>query len=312
MSRLILDTLITGLPMVLSVLGIYVVFRLRADFDLTVDASFTMGGSVLAVLVAHGLPAWPALLVAGLAGGAMGLVTTALHLALKIPVILAGLIMSIGFASVVLRLLDRPSVSLAGQSTILDPARSATDQLTADLTTVAILGGVVLSVLIAVGALLRTEVGLALRATGINPIVARSHGVNDKAMVGLALFLANGLAGLSGALVVQNQRFVDVNMGVGTLIAGIGAVLLGDLLMRPAGSQVLRIMLAVLLGSLLYRFILVGALRVGVPATDLKGVTALILVTVLVADLSLRPVLSIFNTRPPATKRLLTPAVPEK
>ena len=313
MSRLILDTLITGLPLVLSVLGIYVVFRLRADFDLTVDASFTMGGSVLAVLVAHGLPAWPALLVAGLAGGAMGLVTTALHLTLKIPVILAGLIMSIGFTSVVLRLLDRPSVSLAGQSTILDPARSATDQLTADLTTVAILGGVVLSVLIAVGALLRTEVGLALRATGINPIVARSHGVNDKAMVGLALFLANGLAGLSGALVVQNQRFVDVNMGVGTLIAGIGAVLLGDLLMRPAGSQVLRIMLAVLLGSLLYRFILVGALRVGVPATDLKGVTALILVTVLVADLSLRPVLSIFNhTRPPATKRLLTSAVPEK
>ena len=312
MSRLLFDTLITGLPLVLTVLGIYVVFRLRSDFDLTIDASFTMGGSVLTVLVAHDLPAWPALLVAMLAGGVMGLITTLLHLTLRIPVILAGLVMSIGFYSIALRVLGRPSLSLAGYSNILDPARSVTGRTAADLVTVGILAAVVLVVLAAVGILLRTEIGLALRATGINPVMARSHGVNDRAMVALSLFLANALAGLSGALVVQNQRFVDVNMGVGTLIAGIGAVLLGDLLLRPAGSKVLRILLAVLVGSLLYRFILVGALRLGVPATDLKGVTALILVAALIAERFLRPFLGSLNPRPLALKRWMARAQPQK
>lgn len=311
-SKLLFDTLVTGLPLVPAVLGIYVVFRLRSDFDLTIDASFTMGGILLTVGVAHDVPAWPALLLAALGAGAMGLVTAGLHLALRVPVILAGLVMSIGFYSVGLRSLGLPSQSLAGYASILDPARRAADADTETLLTIAILGALVIVVLIGIGALLRTEVGLALRSTGLNPLMARSHGVNDRAMVALSLFLANGLAGLSGALVVQNQRFVDVNMGAGTLIAGIGAVLLGDLLLRPTGSKVLRIMVAVLVGALVYRFVLVGALRLGVPATDLKGVTALILVAALVTERFLRPILTPLNPRPLLSRRVAPSPQPEK
>ncbi|WP_341719201.1 hypothetical protein QQG74_05505 [Micromonospora sp. FIMYZ51] len=290
MSDLMFGTLVTGLPLVPAVLGIYLVFRLRADFDLTIDVSFTIGATVLTGLVLRDLSAPVGLLVATMTAGCLGLITTALHLALRIPVILAGLIMSIGFYSVALRGLERPSVSLVGAPNIL-AASDVADPVTSDLIKVAILGTVVLFVLAAVGLLLRTRIGLALRATGVNARMARSCGVNDRAMLALSLFLANALAGLSGALVVQGQNFADVNMGAGTLIAGIGAVLLGDLIVRPAGSKVLRVVIAVLVGALTYRFILILALQLGVPATDLKGVTAIILVAALAAERGLRTVL---------------------
>jgi putative ABC transport system permease protein len=292
MSRLVIDTLITGLPLVPAVLGIYLVFRLRSDFDLTIDASFTIGATVLSAIVLRDLPAPVALLAATLAGGVMGLITTTLHLALRIPVILAGLIMSIGFYSVALRGLERPTVSLVGVSNILPSAAGFSSDDRADLAQIGVYAAIVVAVLALIGLLLRTQIGLALRAAGVNPRMARSFGVNDRAMLALSLFLANGLAGLSGALVVEGQNFADVNMGAGTLIAGIGAVLLGDLIIRPGGSSVLRVMLAVLIGALVYRFILVSALRIGVPATDLKGVTAIILVLALATERGLRTVLT--------------------
>lgn len=292
MLQALLDAGTTGLPLVPTVLGIYIVFRLRDDFDLTIDGSFVFGAAAFAVLLLHGHNAWLALVVALIAGGALGMVTATLHLALKVPVILAGLIMSIGSYSITLRVLgDRPSESITGTSSVLALVDRAHGQTQRDLLICAVLGAIVAVVVILVGLLLRTRFGLALRATGVNATMARSCGVNDRAMLIASLCLANGLAGLSGALVVQNQSFVDVNMGVGTLIAGIGAVLLGDLVVRPTGSTMGRALLAVLLGALLYRLILVVALRVGVPATDLKGVTALILVLSLAAERYVRPLI---------------------
>src|SRR5262249_7318154 len=154
--------------------------------------------------------------------------------------------------------------------------------------------------LAAVGYLLLTEVGLALRATGVNPRMARAQGVDDRRSLALCLALANASAGLSGALTVQSQRFADSSTGTGTLLAGIragatplptapagrgtlragvGAVMLGELCARPGGaSRVGRVIAAVVAGTLLYRLILVGALRAGLQATDLSGITALTLV----------------------------------
>jgi putative ABC transport system permease protein len=247
-----------------------------------------------------------------MSAGAMGLLTAGLHLLLRIPVILAGLIMSIGFYSVALRVLERPSLSLSGAANILAPAFSAETIEGEDALTVVIFGAVVLAVLVLVGLLLRTQIGLALRATGINAPMARAYGVNDRLMLIFSLCLANGLAGISGALIVQGQRFVDVNMGAGTLVAGIGAVLLGDLLVHPAGSKVLRVMIAVVVGALLYRFVLVAALRIGVPATDLKAVTAIILIVALALERFLRPVLMARGYRPLIGRRAGPGAVGQK
>jgi putative tryptophan/tyrosine transport system permease protein len=269
-ERLLLDTLVTGLPLVVVFLGIHTVFRLRSDFDLTVEGSFALGGAATAVSLVAGTGPVLAVLAGTCAGALAGLVTAALHLVLKVPVLLAGLMMSIGLFSVTLHVLGVPTVSLLGAGTLF--GRSG------DVATSVLLAAIVAAVLALYGLFLRTEIGLALRASGANPQMARSQGVDGRAMTVLALVLANGLAGFGAALVVQTQGYADVNMGIGTFVAGVGAILLGELITHPDGSAILRILACVLVGTLVYRLILTGALRIGLPAADLKGVTALTLV----------------------------------
>lgn len=278
MRFLVTDTLIAGLPLLPVVMGIYLVVRIRQDFDLTVDASFTLGGAITAVLLNHGAGVPLAMLVAVAGAALAGLVTTGLHLAFRIPVILAGLVMSIGMTTLNLHVLGRPSISLDSDRTLFGGLIGLAPDVQ-DWLTIAILAAFAAVFLAAVGYLLLTEVGLALRATGVNPRMARAQGVDDRRSLALCLALANASAGLSGALTVQSQGFSDSSTGTGTLLAGVGAVMLGELIARPGGaSRVGRVIAAVVAGTLLYRLILVGALRAGLQATDLSGITALTLV----------------------------------
>jgi putative tryptophan/tyrosine transport system permease protein len=281
-SGLLLDTLVTGLPMVPVFLGLYTVFRLREDLDLTIDGSFALGGAVCGVTLVNGAHPVVALAAGALAGGLTGLVTAGLHLSLRIPVLLAGLVMSIGLFSVTLRVMGSPTIGLLDADTIFSWATAGPGR-DLDVWMSAILGGVIALLLVGYALFLRTEIGLALRASGANVRMARSQGVNETAVLALALFLANGLAAFGAGLLIQTQGFTDVNMGLGTVIAGVGAVLLGELFLRPTGSRVARIVLCVLAGTLAYRLILVGALRAGLPAGDLKGVTALTLIAAVAA-----------------------------
>lgn len=283
MERVLLDMLVTGLPLVPVFLGIYTVFRLRADFDLTVEGSFTLGGAVGAITLTHGWPAWLAVLAATVGAGAAGLVTAGIHLLLRVPVLLAGLVMSIGLFSVCLRVLGTPTLSLGDAHTLFSGFVDL-PQRQSDLATSGVMAGIVAAVLVGYGLFLRTELGLALRATGVNAAMARSQGVNDRALTVLALVLANALAGCGASVAVQYQGYADVNMGVGTFVSGVGAVLLGELLLRPTGSKVVRIVLCVAVGTLAYRLVLVGALRAGLPAGDLKGVTALTLLVAIALE----------------------------
>jgi putative ABC transport system permease protein len=277
-SNLLTDTLVTGLPYVPLVMGVYLVFRIRNDFDLTVEGSFAMGGAVTATALLAGRGVFGSMILAVLAAGAAGLFTAGLHLTLRVPVILAGLVTSIGLYSVNLHIMhDQPTIALTSLTTLFsgfDTLSSAAS----DRATIAVTLAFALAVLIAMGVFLRTEIGLALRISGVNVPLARSQGVNDRALIALSLFVGNALAGLSGSILVQQQGFADVNMGVGALLLGIGAYLLGELVMRPSGSKILRALAAVLVGTLLYRFILVFALQAGLEATDLKLATALTLI----------------------------------
>lgn len=283
LGGLLLDTLVTGLPMVPVFLGLYTVFRIRADLDLTIDGSFALGGAVCGVTLVHGVHPVTALVAGALAGGVAGLVTAGLHLLLRVPVLLAGLVMSIGLFSVTLRVMGSPTLGLLDADTMLSWTTSGPGR-ELDAWMSVMLGGVIALLLAGFALFLRTEVGLALRASGANARMARSQGVNEQAVLALALFLANALAAFGAGLLIQTQGFADVNMGLGTVIAGAGAVLLGELLVRPSGSRVARIVLCVLAGTLVYRLILVGALRAGLPAGDLKGVTALTLIAAVAAQ----------------------------
>lgn len=282
-ANILVDTLVTGLPLVPVFLGIYIVLRLRQDFDLTVEGSFALGGGTCAVLITHGTDPVTALLLGAVAGGLAGLVTASLNLWLGIPVVLAGLVVSIGLFSVTLRVTSLPSISLIGQDTIFSPFVDGPGR-SSDLAMIVVLAIIVGLVLSLFAAFLLTEIGLALRASGVNAVMVRSQGASDRAMLVLSLVMSNGLAAFGAGLAVQAQGFADVNMGAGTFVAGVGAVLLGVLVLAPSGSQVVRIALAVLVGALLYRLVLVGALRLGAPANDLKGITALTLIVAVAAQ----------------------------
>jgi|HubBroStandDraft_1064217.scaffolds.fasta_scaffold100696_2 putative ABC transport system permease protein len=271
------DTLVTGLPLVPAFMGIYLVFVIRSDFDLTVEASFTLGGAVSSVLLQHAVPVAVAMIAGVLLAGLAGLCTTLLHIGLRIPVILAGLVMATGLYSVNLHIMGQPTISLLGYPTLFSRFQTLS-LMRYDLVTSLITAAVLSVVLALVGIFLLSDIGLALRCAGVNGSFARSQGVNTHLTTALALCSANALAGLSGALAVQQQGFADVDMGTGVLLAGIGAVLLGQFLLRPSGSNVLKAIVSVIVGTLVYRLVLAIALRVGLQATDLNAVTALILV----------------------------------
>lgn len=302
-DAIFIDTLVTGLPLVPVFLGVFIVLRLRQDFDLTVEGSFALGGGTCAVLMSHGHNPLLALAAGVLAGALAGLATATLNLWLGIPVILAGLVMSIGLFSVTLRVTEIPTISLIGASTIFSPIVDRPGR-SADLVQIGVLGGVVLLVLTTFALFLKTEIGLALRASGVNETMVRNQGANNNALLILSLVTSNALAGLGAGLVVQTQGYSDVNMGVGTFVAGVGAVLLGVLLLQPGGSNVVRIVLAVLVGAVLYRLILVGALRLGAPANDLKGITALTLVIAVAAQKYISQGLGQFRLRPNSVNTL--------
>lgn len=274
--NLLLDTAVTGLPYVLPFLGVLVVFRLLDRIDLTLDGSFALGAAIAASTLAAGMPAWMSVLAACVAGALAGVATTLLHLVLGVPVLLAGIVMWIGLYSINLRVMGRPTLALDSAASLWAPfddlGRGARDGWV-----IATLALVVVVVLMLVGLYLRTESGLALRATGINTEMARSQGVDDRLTVTIGLAGANSLAALGGALVAHGQGFAEVNMGTGVLISGIAAVLLGELVVRPGTSDVARILTAVAAGALMYRLVLLGALRAGLPASDLRLVTAVTL-----------------------------------
>lgn len=281
--KILLDTLVTGLPTIPVFVGIYLLFRVLNEFDLTVEGSFTLGGATAAVLILAGVPAPAALAVAVAAGALAGVTTSFLHFTIGMPIMLGGLLMSLALFSINLRIMGQPSLSLLDAPTLFAPFRGLSP-VQRDLSTIGALAAVIGLALVALVLYLRTDAGLAMRASGMNQLMARAQGVDPRRVTTAGLALSNGLAALGGSLMVQNQGFVEVNMGAGNLVAGAGALILGELLFRPSLSRIGKAIAAVAVGSILYRAVLVFALRAGLPATDLKLVTALTLVLAFLAQ----------------------------
>lgn len=276
MGDLLLNAAEVALPLSLAFLGVWLVLRTQNDFDLTVEGSFTTGAAVATLALVDGVVPWISLLVAGVAGGFAGALTYGIKRALGLTLVLTSIIVSIGLYSVNLYLLGRPNVAQLEDSVIADWQSwfSITDRQLAD---VQVMAAVVAAVVVALWFFLRTQVGLALRASGSNPEMSRSQGVSTDAMLLLALVIGNALTGLSGALVSQQQGFADVNMGVGTLVFGVTAVLLGDTVIRRQRSVGAAI-LAVLAGTFIYRFIIALAFELGLDPAWFRGLTAAIVI----------------------------------
>ena len=258
-------------------LGVYLTLRVLNFADITVDGSFALGGGSAALLLSQQVAPPLALLVAVALGALAGTATGLIHTRLGVNDLFAGILTTTGLYSITLRLMGRSNIPLTDLQLALDRLPdlgwgSDGRWLLALLLVVAGLVG-----LLALG--LATDLGLALRAIGNNAVMARSNGISTRRGLTLGIAAGNGLVALAGALVAMYQGFADVTMGIGSLILGLGAVIVGESVLRP--RTVPQALVAVVLGSVLFRAMIALALQLGMEPVDLKLATALLLLLAL-------------------------------
>lgn len=274
----VLGAIEIGLIFSLVALGVFISFRLLRFPDLTVDGSFPLGGAVCAILISTGTNPWLATLAGTAAGAVAGLITGWLNVKLKIMDLLASILMMIGLYSVNLRIMGGPNVPLINDPTLftmLQP-ENVPDYVMRPI----IMLGFVIVAKLALDWFFATERGLAIRSTGSNARMARAQGVNTGGMILLGMAISNGLVGLAGALFVQTQGGSDISMGIGTIVIGLAAVIVGETILPS--RKIIWATLAVVLGAVVYRFFIAAALNIdaiGLKAQDLNLVTA-VLVTI--------------------------------
>jgi putative tryptophan/tyrosine transport system permease protein len=272
------DSLENGLVWACVALGVFVTFRILAFPDLTVEGSFPAGAAVAATFIFRGGDAILATILAVLAGMLAGLATGILHTRRGINDILAGILVTTALYSITLVVMDRPNTPLLGQTTVYEQVYALTGT-TGVWPRIALLLTVAIVLALALNWLLHTDLGLALRAVGANPAMAASLGIHTDNMRVFGLVLANGLVGLAGALVAQLQGFADVGMGVGTLVAGLAAIIIAEAVF--GARKTLWSLAALVAGSFIYRLIIALALMAGLAPTLLKLITATLVVLTL-------------------------------
>ena len=268
-----------GLAYGFVAIGVYITFRVLAFPDLTVDGSFPLGGAVAAILIVNGINPWLATTAALVAGICAGLGTSLLNTKLRINALLAGILMMVALYSINLMIMGRANIPLLREVTVFEQVSQFLGIRTG--VTLSIIFMVVLTcmILAILNWFLRTEIGLALRATGENEQMVRGLGADTNMTTILGVSISNGLVALSGALIAQNQGFSDVGMGIGMIVMGLASVIIGEGLFRPRG--ITAVLLAVVGGTFAYRLFLSVALRLGLPPADLKLVTALLVIVAL-------------------------------
>ncbi|MBN8443776.1 MAG: ABC transporter permease [Thauera sp.] len=277
----LLGALEIGLIFSLVALGVYISFRLLRFPDLTVDGSFPLGGAVAATLISNGTDPFVSTIVATIAGAVAGVITGWLNIRLKIMDLLASILMMIALYSINLRIMGKPNVPLINEPTVFTALQpeAMSDYVLRPLLLIV----VVLAAKLVLDWFFSTQTGLAMRATGSNARMARAQGVHTGLMVLGGMALSNALVGLAGALFAQTQGGADISMGVGTIVIGLAAVIVGESLLPSRRLYLATI--AVIVGAIVYRFFIALALNsdfIGLQAQDLNLVTALLVTIALV------------------------------
>jgi len=254
-------------------LGTYLTLRVLNFADLTVDGAFALGGGTAALLLSQGYPVALALVVAAFFGSLAGMVTALIHTRLGVNDLFAGILTTTGLYSVTLRLMGRSNIPLTETGELvswLPDLGQGDDGRWAIALSLVVLGLIGLLAL-----LLSTDLGLALRAMGNNPTMARANAISPSRALTVGISLANALVALAGAMVAVYQGFADVTMGIGSLILGLGMVIIGESLLRPRSVRLG--LLAVVIGAILFRLLIAIALQLGLEPVDLKLATAVLL-----------------------------------
>lgn len=254
--------------------GLFLTFRILDFPDMTVEGTFPLGAATAVTLISNGISPIIATICAALVGSLAGLVTGLLYTKGKIPILLAGILTMTAAYSVNLRIMGQANRSLLGKDSLFSYHFLKILPPNFPVIVIGLIMIVLLTICLAL--FLKTELGQSFIVTGDNPKMARSLGINTDNMTILGLMIANGLIGLGGALVSQNNGFADVNMGVGTIVVALASIIIGEVVFTYTLTLTERL-ITIVIGSIFYRFVLVIVLYIGFNADDLKLVSAIIL-----------------------------------
>lgn len=282
-TEFLLTAILQGLGFTALGLGIFLSLRIFNIPDITTDGSYTLGAAVTAVLIQNGTNPFIAMVAAVACGMLAGGTTGIIHTRLKIHPLLAGILVMTALYSINLMIMGRSNIPLINIKNLfsLFPFEDDFHSI------VFVFCAIVITLIILITWLLKTDFGIAMRATGNSEAMVRSMGVNTTRMKITGLAIANGLTALSGYLLTQYQGFADINMGIGIVVSGLGSVMIGEaLLHRLLSRGIIVSILAVVAGSILFRLIIAAALSFGLNPNYLKLITAIIVLIIVAVSTS--------------------------
>ena len=274
---LVLSVLEQGMIYAIMALGIYITYTILDFPDLTVDGSFPLGAAISAVLITKGVNPILTLLISFLAGVAAGTLTGLIHVKLKVRDLLSGIIMMTALYTVNLRIAGRANVPIYNMTTLFDNAlvkKIFTGSLAPFANTITLIMKFLLDWYMS------TKSGYLLRAVGDNETIVTSMGVDKGVIKIIGLAIANGLVTLSGCIFAQQQRYFDISMGTGTMVIGLASVIIGISLLKKVSF--IRVTTSVIIGSIIYKACVAIAIKLGMPSSDLKMITAVLFLVILV------------------------------
>ncbi|MEE6658240.1 ABC transporter permease [Pediococcus acidilactici] len=271
--NLITSAIGQGLLWGLLGVGLFLTFRILDFPDMTVEGTFPLGAAVSVTAITHGMDPLLATVLAFGVGMLAGLTTGLLYTKGKIPILLAGILVMTACYSINLRIMETSNVSLLGHRTLFSGAFLTSLPPFFDIV---LLGLLIITVVVALLALfLQTELGQAFIATGDNEKMAKSLGIHTDQMKNLGLMVSNGLIAVSGALIAQSDGYSDVNMGIGIIVIGLASIIIGEVVFGELTMN--QRLVAVVCGSIIYRFVLLLVLKAGFNTNDLNLISSLVL-----------------------------------
>lgn len=273
-----------GLIYAIMALGLYITYKILDFPDLSVDGTFPMGAAVTAMVILKGVHPAAALLISFLAGMAAGCITGLIHVKLKVRDLLSGIIVMTALYSVNLRIAGKSNLPIFSKETIFDNSflNNAVPEALAPWTVSILLLVIVGSCKILLDLFLKTRAGYLLRAAGDNEVLVTSLAKNKGTVKMIGLALANGFVALSGSVYCQQKGFFEISTGTGTMVIGLASVIIGTKLLKRFGA--VKATTAVIFGSIVYKACVSAAIALGMAASDLKLITAVLFLVILVAS----------------------------
>ncbi len=285
---LVLSVFEQGMIYAIMALGMYITYKILDFPDMTVDGSFPMGAAITAVLISKGMNSLFVLPICFLAGTFVGMLTGLIHVKLKVRDLLSGIIMMTALYSVNLAIAGRANLPIYNRQTIFDNSimNGMIPQSLENFRTLLVITIITVGVKLILDAYMATKSGFLLRAVGDNDTLVTSLGVDKGRVKIVGLAIANGLVALSGCMFAQQQRFFDISIGTGTAVIGLASVIIGTSLLKKV--TFFKITTSVLIGSLIYKACVALAVRMGLPSSYLRFITASLFLLILVLGMEKR------------------------